>query len=46
MTSAQICIMIAIIVYLIGMIYIGFRCSKKTTVLTISIWVAENSVLS
>ena len=29
MTSAQICIMIAIIVYLIGMIYIGFRCSKK-----------------
>ena len=29
MTSAQICIMIAIIVYLCGMIYIGFRCSKK-----------------
>ena len=29
MTSAQICIMIAIMVYLIGMIYIGFRCSKK-----------------
>lgn len=46
MTSAQICIMIAIIVYLIGMIYIGSDVPRKTTVLTISIWVAENSVLS
>lgn len=46
MTSAQICIMIAIIVYLIGMIYIGFRCSKKNNSTDISIWVAENSVLS
>lgn len=29
MTSAQIGIMIAIIVYLCGMVYIGFRCSKQ-----------------
>ena len=29
MTSAKICIMIAIIIYLVGMLYIGYRCSKK-----------------
>ena len=29
MTSAKICIMIAIIIYLGGMLYIGYRCSKK-----------------
>ena len=31
MTSAQICIMIAIIVYLIGMIYIGLPMFQKKT---------------
>ena len=29
MTSAKVCIMIAIIIYLGGMLYIGYRCSKK-----------------
>ena len=29
MTSAKICIMIAIIIYLVSMLYIGYRCSKK-----------------
>lgn len=31
MDKSQICIMIAIIAYLLGMLYIGFLCSKKNT---------------
>lgn len=31
MTSAQICILITIAVYLLGMLYIGFLCSKKNS---------------
>lgn len=29
MTTAQICIMITIAVYLLGMLYVGYVCSKK-----------------
>lgn len=43
MTSATICILIAIVVYLVLMLYIGVRLQRKTTTPTTFIWVAENS---
>lgn len=42
MTTSHICIMIAIIVYLGAMIYVGYLCSKKIMTHPIFIWVDVN----
>ena len=44
MTTEHICIMIAIIIYLGAMLYVGYRCSKTTMTRRISISADENSV--
>ena len=42
MTSAKVCIMIAIIIYLGGMLYIGYMCSRKMRARMTFIWEEES----